>query len=157
MKTRHAPPRHCRDAMVYGHTTTDMHEIEYISRIEYPPPLTLRPHSLGLKIKKAVCPFFFFLFFFLIPLIVCASGQDNNHERMPVSLLWSSNGSPPKLLWLKVRVSSPDMLWGSLSGDQIDCREVPDMCTQKVSLSRQLLYPSGDKKKSHVHVIVGEG
>ena len=38
VKTRHAPSRHCRDARVYGHTTTAMHEIEYISPIEYTPP-----------------------------------------------------------------------------------------------------------------------
>ena len=31
-KTRHAPPRHSRDARVYGHTTTAMHELSY------PPP-----------------------------------------------------------------------------------------------------------------------
>ena len=33
------PPRHCRDARVYGQTTTAMHEIEYISPLEYTPPL----------------------------------------------------------------------------------------------------------------------
>ena len=41
VKTRHAPSRHCRDARVYGHTTTAMHEIEYIPGISYrvhPPP-----------------------------------------------------------------------------------------------------------------------
>ena len=38
LKTRHAPSRHCRDARVYGHTTTALHEIEYISPIEYTPP-----------------------------------------------------------------------------------------------------------------------
>ena len=32
------PPRHCRDARVYGHTTTATHEIEYLSPIEYTPP-----------------------------------------------------------------------------------------------------------------------
>ena len=39
VKTRHAPSRHCRDARVYGHTTTAMHDIEYLSPIEYTPPL----------------------------------------------------------------------------------------------------------------------
>ena len=43
VKTRHAPSRHSRDARDYGRTTTAMHEIEYISPIEYtprpPPPL----------------------------------------------------------------------------------------------------------------------
>ena len=40
VKTRHAPSRQqCRDARVHGHTTTAMHDIEYISPIEYPPPL----------------------------------------------------------------------------------------------------------------------
>ena len=34
VKTRQAPSRHYRDARVYGHTTTVMHEIEYISPIE---------------------------------------------------------------------------------------------------------------------------
>ena len=38
VKTRHAPSRHFRDARVNGHTTTAMHEIEYISSIEYTPP-----------------------------------------------------------------------------------------------------------------------
>ena len=37
VKTRHAPSGHCRDARVYGHTTTAMHEIEYISPIECTP------------------------------------------------------------------------------------------------------------------------
>ena len=41
MKTRHAPSRHCRHARVYGHTTTAMHDIEYISPIEYTPPLSI--------------------------------------------------------------------------------------------------------------------
>ena len=27
VKTRHAPSRHCRDARVYGHTTTAMHDM----------------------------------------------------------------------------------------------------------------------------------
>ena len=31
VKTRHAPSRHCRDARVYGHTTTDMHDNEHTS------------------------------------------------------------------------------------------------------------------------------
>ena len=35
VKARHAPSRHCRDARVYGHRTTAMHEIEYISPISY--------------------------------------------------------------------------------------------------------------------------
>ena len=38
LRGRHAPSRHCRDAKVYGHTIPAMHEIEYISPIEYPPP-----------------------------------------------------------------------------------------------------------------------
>ena len=33
VKTRRAPSRHCRDARVDGHTTTDVHDIEY-----NPPP-----------------------------------------------------------------------------------------------------------------------
>ena len=39
VKTRRAPSRPCRDARVDGHTTTAVHEIEYISSIEYTPPL----------------------------------------------------------------------------------------------------------------------
>ena len=35
VKTRRAPSRHCRDARVYGHTTTAMHDNEY------PPPSLL--------------------------------------------------------------------------------------------------------------------
>ena len=38
VKTRHAPSRHCRGAMVYANTTTAIHGIEYIPPIEYPPP-----------------------------------------------------------------------------------------------------------------------
>ena len=36
--SRHVQSRHCRDARVYGYTTTAMHEIEYISPIEYTHP-----------------------------------------------------------------------------------------------------------------------
>ena len=46
MKTRHAPSRHCKDARVYGHTTTAMPGIEYTSPIEYTPvsaPSSLPP------------------------------------------------------------------------------------------------------------------
>ena len=32
VKIRHVPPWHCKDAKIYGHTTTAMHDIEY------PPP-----------------------------------------------------------------------------------------------------------------------
>ena len=42
VETRHAPSRHCRHARAYGHTTTAMHEIEYICSIESPP--LLLPH-----------------------------------------------------------------------------------------------------------------
>ena len=38
VKTRRTPSRHCRGARVYGHTTTVMHDTEYISPIEYTPP-----------------------------------------------------------------------------------------------------------------------
>ena len=31
VKIRRAPSRHCRDARVYGHTTTDMHDNEHTS------------------------------------------------------------------------------------------------------------------------------
>ena len=31
MKTRRAPFRHCRDARVYGHTTTATHDMEYVN------------------------------------------------------------------------------------------------------------------------------
>ena len=34
VKTRRAPSRHCRDAGVYGHTATAMHDNEY----PFPPP-----------------------------------------------------------------------------------------------------------------------
>ena len=37
VKTRRAPSRHCREARVYGHTTTAIHDIEY------PPPPRPRP------------------------------------------------------------------------------------------------------------------
>ena len=42
VRTRHAPSRHCRDARVYGQTTTVMNEIEYISPVEYTTPLPAR-------------------------------------------------------------------------------------------------------------------
>ena len=35
VKTRRAPSRHCRDARVYSHTTTAVHDNEYTP----PPPL----------------------------------------------------------------------------------------------------------------------
>ena len=35
VNTRHAPSRYCSNARVYDHTTTTMHEIEYVSPIEY--------------------------------------------------------------------------------------------------------------------------
>ena len=38
VKTRRAPPRHCRDARVYGHTTTAMRDYEYNA-----PPSLLGP------------------------------------------------------------------------------------------------------------------
>ena len=37
-KVRISYTRHCRDARVYGHAPTAMHEMEYISSIECPPP-----------------------------------------------------------------------------------------------------------------------
>ena len=37
VKARHAPSRHRRDVRFYGHTTPAMHDIEYISPIEYTP------------------------------------------------------------------------------------------------------------------------
>ena len=38
VKTRHAPSRHCRNARVYGHTTTAMHEM---------PPTPPSPYYIG--------------------------------------------------------------------------------------------------------------
>ena len=37
VNTRLALSRHSRDARVYGHPTTAMHDIEYISHVEYTP------------------------------------------------------------------------------------------------------------------------
>ena len=48
VKTRRAPSRHCRDARVYGHTTTAMHDNEYISPIEYTPT---PPSVLGMQYR----------------------------------------------------------------------------------------------------------
>ena len=43
-----SPSRHCRDARVYGHTTTAMRDIEYPPPIEYtPPPPSFSPPPLG--------------------------------------------------------------------------------------------------------------
>ena len=56
VKARRAPSRHCRDARVYGHTTTAMHEIEYISPIEYtlPPSLPSTPSPSGFHFQQLV-------------------------------------------------------------------------------------------------------
>ena len=45
-QNRRAPSPHCRDARVFGHTTTTMHEIEYT-----PPP----PPYVPLRTKRFVC------------------------------------------------------------------------------------------------------
>ena len=37
LKTRHAPSRHCRNARVYGHTTTAMHKLSTPSPLPSPP------------------------------------------------------------------------------------------------------------------------
>ena len=55
LETRHAPSWHCRDARVYGHTTTIMHEIEYISPIEYiplPPRPLSKQYSLLIGLRR---------------------------------------------------------------------------------------------------------
>ena len=53
VKTRHAPSRHCRDARVYGHTTTAMNEIEYTRPS---PPHPRHPRNCLLKAPAAfVC------------------------------------------------------------------------------------------------------
>lgn len=39
MKPRRAPPRHCRDARVCCHTTTDIHGIENTPPVPTPPPV----------------------------------------------------------------------------------------------------------------------
>ena len=39
VKARRAPSRHCRDAWVYGHTTTVMHDSEYTFPPHCAPPL----------------------------------------------------------------------------------------------------------------------
>ena len=61
VKTRRAPPRHCRDARIFGHTTTAMHEIEYTA-----PP----PSCLGLEKKSGVS-----FFSFRVPYYSRARGQ----------------------------------------------------------------------------------
>ena len=43
VKTRRAPSRHCRDARVYDHTTTAMHDVEYTLP---PPPPTSSIHAM---------------------------------------------------------------------------------------------------------------
>ena len=58
VKTRHAPSRHCTDARVYGHTTTAMHDIEYISANEYlvhpPPPTSIVYHYLITAAERGI-------------------------------------------------------------------------------------------------------
>ena len=66
-KTRRAPSRHCRDARVYGRTTTAMHAIEYT-----PSPPYIGWVSVGWQRHCKTCrklrnlgnqgTFFFFLF-----------------------------------------------------------------------------------------------
>ena len=51
----YAPSRHCRDARVYGHTVTAMHEIEYISPIEYTPSPPPSPHVAQLLVDTSLC------------------------------------------------------------------------------------------------------
>ena len=46
-ETRGAPCRHCRDARVYGHTTTAMHDIEYTPPFILPPDLPLSLEVYG--------------------------------------------------------------------------------------------------------------
>ena len=50
VKTRHAPSRKCRDARVYGHTTTAMHDNEYTL-----PPPGLGFDKLGSELRPRVC------------------------------------------------------------------------------------------------------
>ena len=56
VKTRHAPSQHCRDERVYGHTTTAMHELEYISPIEYTPySPPLPPPTINSTFVRHLC------------------------------------------------------------------------------------------------------
>ena len=47
VKTRRAPSRHCRDARVYGHTTTAMHEMN-----NPPPPFFFSSHTCCLFVCR---------------------------------------------------------------------------------------------------------
>ena len=73
VKTRHASSWHCRDARVYGHTTTAIHEIEYISPIEYTPPPRLQEGSKNMYV---------FTHFFIR--VICVA---NSHSCQGVVLL----------------------------------------------------------------------
>ena len=48
VKTRRAPPRHCRDARVYGHTTTVMYDMST------PTPPRPAPH-VALRLESVTC------------------------------------------------------------------------------------------------------
>ena len=59
VKTRHAPSRYCRDARVYGHTTTAMHEIESTSLLSAAPPETRPQRTFGFSlVRRAYCSLF---------------------------------------------------------------------------------------------------
>ena len=47
VKTRRAPSRHCRDAMVYHHTTAAMHDMSTLPLSFIHPPSVLRCSSVG--------------------------------------------------------------------------------------------------------------
>ena len=51
VKTRCAPSRHCRDARVYGHTTTAMHDTEYTP----PPPRSTMVHLVASPVFPGSC------------------------------------------------------------------------------------------------------
>ena len=55
VKTRRVPSRHCRDAMVYGPTTTPMHDNEYPPPRHPPPPFLPRQYMTPTRFLLRFC------------------------------------------------------------------------------------------------------
>ncbi|CAN0595121.1 unnamed protein product, partial [Laminaria digitata] len=90
MKTRRAPPRHCRDERVYGYTTTAMHDFEYTA------PPSPQPHSHPTPLRH---PRIFRPSSTRRLLLFCDTSDAPTHRR------WGLQSPPPRLLvarrWLK--------------------------------------------------------
>ena len=97
VKTRRAPSRHCRDARVYGHTTTAMHDNDYT-----PPPHAHRSQEA----RRGISHFHTFQTCFTFR--PWSSREQAEHSRNlatePSSC--SPTQTRPKLLWTKTLTTS---------------------------------------------------